>query len=91
MELSGFDLLEKGLEPANGGYVTTNPKELDATERGEISLLLTVPNVFQNGCKGSDAYGGTLGEAGGDGEDTPMPAPMRTATSLSKTSSAGAP
>lgn len=64
IELSGFDLLKKGLEPAKGGCVTTDPKELDTTKRAEISLLLTVPNMFQNGGEGGDPYGGTLGELG---------------------------
>jgi len=58
IELSVFNLLEKGLEPAKGGCVTTNPEELDATESAKISVVLTVPNVFQNGRKGSDTYGG---------------------------------
>ena len=56
--------MEEGLEPGKGGCATANPKELDATERAEIFLFLTVPNVFQNGDEGGDAYGGTLGEEG---------------------------
>lgn len=67
IKLSNFNLVEKRLEPAKGRCVTTDPKELDATERAEVSLPLTVPDVFQNGSKGSDACGGTLSESGGDG------------------------
>lgn len=93
IKLSGFDLFEKRLKPAKGGRVTTNPKKLDTTKRAELSVLLTVPNVFQNGRERSDAYKGTLDELGGDGVKghIPMPAPMSTTASLSKTSSAGAP
>lgn len=93
VKLSGFDLFEQRLKPTKGGSVTANPKELDTTKRSQVSVLLAVPNVFQDGSEGSDAWYGTLDGLGDDemNGDIPMPAPMRTAASLSKTSSAGAP
>lgn len=52
--LSSFNLFEERLEPAKGWWITTDPKELDATEGTEVGVLLAVPNVLQNGNKRCD-------------------------------------
>jgi hypothetical protein len=54
--LGGFDLLKEGLEPTKGRRITANPEELDTTKRAKVTLLLSVPNVFENRSKWRNTY-----------------------------------
>lgn len=46
--LRGFYFLEQALEPSERRSIATNPEELYAAERTEISSALTIPNMLQN-------------------------------------------
>lgn len=56
ISLCSFDFLQQALEPTEGRRVTANPEEFDATQTLESVALLTVPHMFQNGCKRRDTY-----------------------------------
>ena len=57
--LSGFNLLQQTLEPAERGCVTANPEELDTAERADVALTLTIPDVLEDGRKRCDTNTGT--------------------------------
>ena len=57
ISLSSLDLLEQGLEPTERGSVTANPEELDTLKGTERALLLTIPDMLEDGREGRDTCG----------------------------------
>lgn len=46
--------MKQALEPTERWRITANPEELDTAERTECTLLLPVPDMLEDGCKGCD-------------------------------------
>ena len=55
VHLGGLDRLKQGLEPTERRSVPTYPEKFHALQRANITILSSVPDVFQDGREGGDA------------------------------------
>ena len=93
--LSILNSLEHVLKPSERRCITTNPEEFNTSKRTKLSLLLSVPDVLENRSKWGHTYRNTFTivdyTSSNINGNLPIPAPIKMATSESKTYSAGAP
>jgi hypothetical protein len=54
VSLSRFDFLEQALEPTEGRSISADPEKFDTTERSDVTTLLPVPDVLEDGGKRSN-------------------------------------